>query len=198
MRTRWSAPLVSFVLLLASTSSGAEPQETTLIVDRVVAIVGHDPILLSELRARAKPYLKKMDAVGPKSGLDRIEAEKQLEHELLARMVDDRLIAAEADRFAVTVPPAEIDAAIQEVAKDKGMKPAEVIAAMKDMGFSEEDYRAEIRRQILHEKMSSLRVRPRIKGLAKIAPADVPARVQAEWDKWLGELRAAHFIEVRL
>lgn len=142
-----------------------------VIVERVVAVVGDRPILLSELRSRAKPFLLQVQAKVP-PGPQQAAAESQVLKELIQKVIDEELETQAADKAKVTVTMEELDAAIRNVAQMQGMTMAELIhEARARSGMTEQEYREEIRRQILEGKMLQLRV----KGRVRITEEDVKA-----------------------
>jgi peptidyl-prolyl cis-trans isomerase SurA len=134
-----------------------------VIVDRVVAVIGDRPILLSELRTRAKPFLIQVQQRVP-PGPQQSAAESQVLKELIEKLIDEELETQAADKAKITVTSEEIDNAIRNVAASQGIAPADLIReARVRSGLSEQDYRDEIRRQILEGKMIQLRVRGRVR-----------------------------------
>jgi peptidyl-prolyl cis-trans isomerase SurA len=85
------------------------------VVEKIVAVVGDDAILLSELRQRAAPLIRVLASKAP-AGPQRTAAESQVYKDVLSRMVEETLEAQAADRQKVTVTPDEIDRAIENVA----------------------------------------------------------------------------------
>lgn len=83
--------------------------------------------------------------------------------ELLNRLVDERLEETAADKAHVTVSPEEVDNGIRQVAAQTKLQPKDVINEAKRQGLSEQDYRDEIRRQVLEGKLIQLRVRGRVR-----------------------------------
>jgi peptidyl-prolyl cis-trans isomerase SurA len=134
-----------------------------IVVERIVAVVGDDPILLSELRSRAKPFLIQIQQrVRP--GAEQAAAESEVFKDMLSKMIDEKLEAQAAVRAGVSVTNEEIDNAIRNVAANQGMSVTELMKAAKlRSGMPEQDYRDEIRRQILEGKMLQLRVRGRVR-----------------------------------
>jgi peptidyl-prolyl cis-trans isomerase SurA len=114
------------------------------------------PILLSEIHHRAKPYLLRLSA---KAGLpgDFLSRESQVYAELLNKIADERLEERAADRAHVSVSRKEIDDAIQMVSKSGNLDPSALVQEAKRQGLSEQDYRDEIRRNILEGKLLRLR-----------------------------------------
>lgn len=114
-------PLVAFVAALTV----AEPQ----LLDRTLALVGGQPITLSDARAAA--------------ALGLIDAQQGSLADLTARLVDRELVLREVQRYA---PPAPADSVVEtrlaEVRQRLGGSVAKILA---DHGFTEIRLRAWIR-----------------------------------------------------
>jgi peptidyl-prolyl cis-trans isomerase SurA len=132
------------------------------IVERVVAVVGERPILLSDLRQRARPHLYRI-ALSTQNPAQQAAAESELYKELLNRMIEERLEEQAADKAHISVSPEEVDNGIRQVAAQQKMSPRQVIAEARRQGLTEQDYRDEIRRQVLEGKLIQLRVRGRVR-----------------------------------
>lgn len=154
----------------AAAFTTAAPEARAIVVERVVAVIGDRAILLSELRVRARPFLRQIAAkVAP--GPHFAAAESQLFKELIEKMIDDELEAQAADRSKITVTADEIDNAMKNIAQGQGMTVADLTKGALRSGLTEQEYRAELRRQILEGKMLQLRV----KGRVRITDEDVKA-----------------------
>jgi peptidyl-prolyl cis-trans isomerase SurA len=152
-----------------------------VVVERIVAVVGDRPILLSELRQRARPFLAQiLQKVPP--GAQQAAAESQMFKELIERMVEEELEAQAADRARISVTAEEIDNAFRNIAAAQNKSVAKIFDdARTTSGLSDQDYRDEIRRQILEGKMLQLRV----KGRLRLTEDDV----RATFDKVVREER---------
>jgi peptidyl-prolyl cis-trans isomerase SurA len=159
------------------------------IVERVVAVVGERPILLSELRHRAKPFLARIIAQ-TQGAAQQAAAESEMYRELLNRMVDDRLEETAADKARLQITVEEIDRAMQNVAAQAKVTTRELLAEAKKNGLSEQDYREELRRQLLEGKLVQLRVRGRVR------PTDQDAR--AAYGRWVKSLGTDLPLDVRV
>jgi peptidyl-prolyl cis-trans isomerase SurA len=197
MRWRWLLPVVSIALASVPLASASPSPKSVGLVDRIMAVVGYECILLSELRTRARPYTAQLDASG-KTGAAKAAAESQLYREVLDKMIDEHLIAAEADRSKIAVTSAEIDTAMKSVATTQGLTIPKLLEAAKASGFSEKEYREELRRQLLEGKVLQLKVIPRIKGYSALSEDARTKRLDQERAKYLQELRTASYVEVRL
>lgn len=158
-----AAPLLLAPLLLAGSVRAAT-------VERIVAVIGENAILLTDLRLRARPYLAQLQQRFP-SGAQLAAAQSEMLKQLLERMVDERLEQQQADKSRITVTSEEIDAGIRNVASQQGITVDDLLTEAQRSGLSVQDYRDEIRRQILEGKLLQLRV----KGRVRVTDEDVRA-----------------------
>jgi peptidyl-prolyl cis-trans isomerase SurA len=136
-----------------------------------VALIGDHPILLTELRARAKPFVIEMAKRMP-PGAQRAAAESQIFKEMLERMIDEELEAQAADKAKVTVTSDEVDRAVKTLAAERGEKTmADLLRRVQLAGLTDQEYRDELWRQLLEGKMLQLLV----KGRVRITEEDVKA-----------------------
>jgi peptidyl-prolyl cis-trans isomerase SurA len=182
------AKLIVGAAILGATTIGPRPAEAS-IVERVVAVVGERPILLSELRHRARPFLYRILATTP-SPTQQAAAETEMFRELLNRMIDDRLEEQAADKAHLTVTPEEVDAAMRNVAASARIQVKDLLAEAKKQGLSEQDYRDEIRRQVLEGKLVQLRVRGRVRVTEQDA--------RSAYGHWVKEMDQQQPVEVRI
>lgn len=166
---RLSHRLVSAGLLLASLFAAAPAG--AIVVERIVAVVGDRPILLSELRRRARPFLIQIQQKVP-PGAQQAAAESQVFKELIEKMIDDELISQAAEKATVTVSSEELENALRNIAASQRTSVSEIVRMAREAsGLTEQEYRDELRRQILEGKMLQLRV----KGRLRITEEDVRA-----------------------
>ncbi len=132
------------------------------IVERVVAVVGDRPILLSELVERARPFQMQVYGNLPE-GASRNAALSQLYRQLIERLVDEELQGREAVRANITVSAEEIQAALERVAKQNDVTVEQLFEEAQKNGLGVAEYRQEIRRQLLDAKMLNLRIQGRMR-----------------------------------
>lgn len=159
------------------------------IVERVVAIVGERPVLLSELRRRAKPFLLRIAASTPNVA-QQAAAESEALREVLNRMIDERLEDVAAEKAHLGVSSEDVDNAIRNVAGNAHLTVPQLLSEAAKQGLSEQDYRDEIRRQVLEGKLIQLRVRGRVRVTEQDA--------RAAYDHWLKETGGQALAEVRV
>jgi peptidyl-prolyl cis-trans isomerase SurA len=145
------------VLALCSAPAGARAE----VIERVVAVVDDNAILLSELRRRAAPFLQQALA-GASGETERRARTKDLYKQLLSQLVDEELVEQAAKKASITVTSLEIDQAIDNVRKQNNLEPAQFWEAVKNQGFTEAQYRQDVRKQLLRLKVINQKVRSRV------------------------------------
>jgi peptidyl-prolyl cis-trans isomerase SurA len=130
------------------------------IIERIVAVVNDQVILLSELRMRLREYQPQLDRI-PDAATRQRQAELFLRQEL-ERLVDAILIEEEGIKLKLEVGSAEVDQAIQTVLKQNNVTLEELVATLKQEGYPFSQYRADLKKQILRLKTINMAVRSRI------------------------------------
>ena len=153
----WSAALLGVVLSAAL----SHPAQAT-VVERVVAVIGDRAILLSDLKARAQPFLVQVTQ-GVQPGAQRSAAISQVYKGVLDKIVDEELEERVAIQAKVTVTSKEIDDAIARVAAQNQIPVSKLLAEAAKTGVSEPQYRDELRRQLLQAKLVNVRLQGRIR-----------------------------------
>jgi len=159
----------AFVLtLVAATFAMARPARA-IVVERIVAIVGERPILLSELRHRAKPRLTLVALQAMQNGVPQqnlpmqlAAAEPKAMKETLDEMIDERLMESQADKARLSVSIEEVDRGIKNKAAQLQVSETELWNRAHTQGYNDQDYRDEVRRQLLEGKLLQLRLAGRI------------------------------------
>ncbi len=185
------AAAIALALLVADLSG--PPAAEAEVVERVVATVNNEAIFLSELRRRAAPFLERI--MSAPSQAQQMAAIERLYQELLDRMVQEELFIQAADRMQVTVTRAEVDRAIGNVQRQSQLSDDDFWAAVRGQGFSPDQYRADVRRQLLRLKVLNTRARGRV----NITEDQVRERYQMMITRArrTSEFQAAHiFVEV--
>ena len=125
-------------------------------------------ILLSELRQRARPFLLEIHAKVPTEA-QRAAAESELFRQMLQRMIDDQLEAQAASKHRIRVDADEIDKAIARLARVQELTVEDLMSEVLRSGMTAQEYRSEIRRQLLEGKLLELRV----KGQVRVTEEDM-------------------------
>lgn len=131
------------------------------VIERVVAVVDDNAILLSELRRRAAPFLQQA-LQGTGGEPERRARTQELYKQLLGQLVDEELVEQTAKKGTITVTSLEIDQAIENVRKQNKLEAAQFWEAVKNQGFTEAQYRQDVRKQLLRLKVINQKVRSRV------------------------------------
>jgi peptidyl-prolyl cis-trans isomerase SurA len=124
---------------------GAATGARATIVERIVAVVGDQAILLSDVRERAQPFLVQVyQSVPP--GAQQNAAISQVYRVVLDRLVNE-----------------EVDDALKRVAAQNDITVDKLLREAQRTGMTEPQYRAELRRQLLEAKLINLRLQGRIR-----------------------------------
>ncbi len=151
----WLRSSSALLVLLFAASAQAE------IVDRIVAVVNDEIILLSELARNSAPYEERAaqeagDAIG------RALARKEVRKKVLDQMVADKLVEDQAKDLGIRVEDREIEQEIARLKRENGLDEAEFAKQMRAQGFTEESLRDYLRKSKLRQKVLEVRVQPRV------------------------------------
>ncbi len=165
------------------------------IVERVVAVIGERPVLWTELLHRATSGRVQIRTQTRDANVISVQ-EQEMYKELLDRMIDDRLEEQQADKAHIAVTSEEIDRGIANIASQaqasqgRAITTADVLDEVRRRGLTEQDFRDEIKRQILEGKLIELRVRPRV----HVTDQDALSAYQ----HWVKEVRDQETVDVRV
>jgi parvulin-like peptidyl-prolyl isomerase len=124
------------------------------VVDRVVAVVNEDVILMSELQEAFVLFLREARETMPTTDLDR----ERLLQKVLARMVDHRLQIQEARRDKVEVTEDEIGTVMDDFVKRNGGDRPRIEEQLRAQGLSWELVRRDMRDSLLAQKVRARRI----------------------------------------
>ena len=188
MRRRLKSKIAAGALALAA-AFGCAGTARAVIVERIVAVVGERPILLTELQRREHPFLFRILA-GAQSPAQIAAAKTEMEKELLNRMIDDRLEESAADKAHLSVTAEEVDNALKNIAASARLSIPQLLDEARKQGLTEMDYREELRRQVLEGKLIQLRVRGRV----RVTDQDAHAMYQ----RYLVEIQKQNPVDLRI
>jgi peptidyl-prolyl cis-trans isomerase SurA len=138
------------------------PWAHATVVERVVAVIGDRAILLSDLKARAQPFLLQVTQ-GVQPGAQRSAAISQVYKGVLDKIVDEELEERAAIQAKISITSKEIDDAITRVAAQNKLSAQKLLAEALRTGVTEAQYRDELRRQLLQAKLVNVRLQGRIR-----------------------------------
>jgi peptidyl-prolyl cis-trans isomerase SurA len=142
------------------------------VVERVVATVNDDAIFLSDLRARAVPFLPQVAEA--RTETERMARLKELYEELLTFLIDEKLIQQLARESGIRVTDADVDNAMENLRLQNNLTEEQFDEALDAQGFTKAQYRSDLKRQLLRLKVMNERVRSRV----NITEEEVRARYE--------------------
>jgi peptidyl-prolyl cis-trans isomerase SurA len=154
-----AAPLLAGAAFAAPPVASSTPEKVATI-ERIVAVVNAEIVLLSEAKDRAAQLGQPIDDHGTTLAEKR-QAETAL-HTIVDRMVDDILVLQQAGELKLTVEESEVDRAVDEVQKQNKLDHDQFVHALSEQGYSIGTYRKDLRKQLLRLKVVNTAVRARI------------------------------------
>lgn len=152
-------------------ASGASPAAPG-VVDRVVAVVNDEVVLLSEVY-EYRDYIE--EAVRARGEAARLEAEK----EVVERLIERILIKETVAQLGLGATDTQIDRAIDEIASRNQLDREQLRAEVEKSGLPWEVYRAELRAQVEENNFLMGVIRPRV-NLSEDELRDAWRRMTAE------------------
>ncbi len=169
----------------------AAPQRRA-VVDRIVAVVDGDPLLLSELRRRARPFATRLP-VGA-APWQRAAWLRRICRELLPQLIEERVIANAAKRAGVGVDDASVATALASWAKQASTTVAAIMDQARAAGTDEADVRDQVRRALLAQQLFWSARSARAAGSAD-RKAGAKA-LERERKRWIADLVARASVQV--
>jgi hypothetical protein len=133
---------------LAAALGAAPARAEPVVVNRVVAVVGGEPITLAALRKRAAPALLVIQRSSDPAWRKAEETRKALAS-ALDMMIDEAIFARAAEASGIKITDADVEKAVVEVAQREHMTRAELLTRFFERGWTEADVRAEYRRDMI-------------------------------------------------
>lgn len=175
-KTNW----IIFSLIVLS--MGFCPPISAEVVDRIVAIVNDDIVTLVQLNKATAPYRKKLEVSGY-SNEKKQEVTREINQKVINGLIDKTLTQQEAKRYQISVSDAELDRSVENVMKNKSLSPAEFSRALEQDGITLEEYRENIKEQILQSKI----INNAVKSKVIISDTDIKEFYQANQEKYSGQ-----------
>ena len=156
-RLRVAAMLLAAMTMALPSGTAAAAAET---VDRIVAVVNGDIIVLSELRQISRNYLDRMSDQFKVAGGD--EQLREAERRILDQLIDEKLVNQEADRLAITFSEREVDMGVKDMQNRNGLNDAQFAAALAEEGLTMPKYREQLKSQMKKVRVIDQEIKSRI------------------------------------
>ncbi len=146
---------LAMALVLASPLAWSE----TEMLDRVVAIVGEDVVLESELEQRLASIKARIQQSGSNQPLPPDEV---LREQVLDQLILERLQMEMGRRYGIEVSEQQLEQTIQRILRNNQLTEAELRADLESQGQTLEGFRAQIRRELWVNQIQQAVVNSRI------------------------------------
>jgi peptidyl-prolyl cis-trans isomerase SurA len=152
---------IFFALLSAFISLPSDVALSSEVVDRIVAVVNDDIVRLVELDRAASSYEEQIRLKNFSPDMENEEIYK-IRIEVLNNLIDEKLADQEIRNAGIFVDEREIDNAIEQVKAMNYYSDEALRMALTASGVTMEEYRDEINRQILRNKLVNIKVKSKI------------------------------------
>ncbi len=152
------------------------------VIDRIVAVVNDDIIVLQELNELLKPYEAQMRVSGylPEN---RREMVFEMRQTILNQLIDQKLIEQAAKETLLGVEEKDIDSNIERIKEANRLTDEEFREALKQQGLDMETLRKNMRSQILASRLETVEIRRKI----VITQEETKAYYEKHADQYAGE-----------
>ncbi len=154
-------------LVLTAITIGVGATAQARLVEKIVALVGDDVILDSEIKERSAPFMAEIAAITNQP--QRAARAAALQREMLDRLIDEKLILQQATEMKLSVTSEEIDRTIEQIKKDQGLSDQQLREALGQQGMNMASYRQELRKQLVRMKIIQIAVN----GKVNVSDTDV-------------------------
>ena len=165
--------LVVLLLGLAAAPAAADSSPNAgkkIHLEKVVAIVNDSIILQSELDARLQPVMQEAQQIPDENERKRRIA--KLTGQVLDDMVNEELIVQAAEAAKVEIDSNDVQSAIDEIKQQNNLDDAGLQQALVQQGYSLQNYKSDLRRQLLRFRAINTIVAPKV----NITEEDIRAR----------------------
>ncbi|OEU80757.1 MAG: hypothetical protein BA873_09530 [Desulfobulbaceae bacterium C00003063] len=131
------------------------------VVDRIVATVNDEIVLLYDLNQTIKPYVERIKASNYSYEEERQMLFKMRE-DALNMLIEGKLADQEIKQYKISVSDQEINNAIERMKKTTSITDEELREELSRQGLTIEEYHKQIKEQILREKLISRAVKSKI------------------------------------
>lgn len=166
-----AALVVALVAVCLPTTADAETLE------RIAAVVNDEVILLSRVQERAGPVLAaaQKQAASMSKVLDQRDQERLFKR-VLSEMIDEELVAEQAQKMRVRISSREVDRALKNMARQNGLEWPQFVRALGAQGYDLTRYRRDLRRQLLRFKV----VQTKLQGRIRVSDREVKAAYERQ------------------
>ncbi len=158
MKLRSVVALMALVALLGTTYAAKADE----LINRVVAVVGDEPITAVELEKSINSIVRRIKMMQDMGRQAQVPSPRELRHMALNQLIDEKLFRQEVDRLEMKVSDAELDGFIERLKTANNMSQEEFIARLNQTGMTPDEYRENLRNDILKRRLVSREVKSKV------------------------------------
>ncbi|MGD8492506.1 MAG: SurA N-terminal domain-containing protein [Desulfobacterales bacterium] len=158
--------------------------DSSVVVDRIVAVVNDEIITLYELNKELKPYEENIKALGYDVDKAR-ETLFKLRSDLLNKLIDQKLTDQQINKNKINVSEKEIDKALERIKKTRSYTDEDLRAGLAQQGLTMEEYRENLKQQLLRRNL----VNREIKSKIVVTNEEIEAYYNAHREKYAGKTK---------
>ncbi|MBW1749176.1 MAG: SurA N-terminal domain-containing protein [Deltaproteobacteria bacterium] len=130
------------------------------IIDSCVAVVNDDVITLSEVNEAGKPMFQRVAEQVPPEQL--ADALKQARQTVIEKLIEKRLLVQQAEQMQISVSDEDVDRALAQILERNSTTMEQFKSELARMGVDEQQYRDNLRDQLLGSKLINYEVRSKV------------------------------------
>ncbi len=159
---------------------------STEVIDKIIAIVNDDIITLSQLKKEASSYIKQIES-SDYSDQEKKEQSRRMNEKVFNALIDRSLTTQEAKMYHIAVSDNEVNNAIENIIKTKSVGKEEFKKALLQEGLTLEEFRENIKNQILQSKL----ITHAVKSKVVITESDIKKYYKENTIKYLGKKKVS-------
>ena len=169
--------VVWLLALLAPMSSFAEE----VVYDRILVKINDDIITLFDLEEEMKPIYAKID----KRKLTAAQKEQleELRKQTLEKMINDKLMAQEIQKYQIVIPDEVIDDEIMRMKEERGLDDEQFQEMVKEDGLTMEEFRSRLKSVIEKQELLGYMVHSKV----LVTDSEIQKEYEARHDDYLME-----------
>ncbi len=158
--------------------------DQTEVVDRIVAVVNDEIITLFDLNQTLQPYEENIQALGypPEKASEMLF---KLRSDLLSKLVDEKIADQQINKNNIKVSTQEVDMAIERMKEARSYTDEDLRAGLAEQGLTMEEYRENLKQQLLRGKLVNLEVKSKI----VITKEEIEKYYNTHRDKYAGKTK---------
>ena len=130
------------------------------IIDSCVAVVNDDVITLSEVNEAGKPMFQRVAEQVPPEQL--ADALKQARQTVIEKLIEKRLLVQQAEQMQISVSDEDVERALAQILERNSTTMEQFKSELAKMGMDEQQYRENLRDQLLGSKLINYEVRSKV------------------------------------